>query len=129
MTNYRRNRVAGGSYFFTVNLADRASSLLVDHIGLLREAIRDTRERHPFTIDAMVVLPDHLHAACRAMKIVPKAACTKANAAFGSDVIGNTPFAMISIFHVTWITFTSIRSNTAVSRACKIGRIRRFIGM
>jgi putative transposase len=62
MTNYRRNRIAGGSYFFTVNLADRASSLLVDHIDLSRHAIRYTRERHPFTIDAMVVLPDHLHA-------------------------------------------------------------------
>jgi putative transposase len=61
MTNYRRNRVAGGSYFFTVNLADRTSTLLVDHIDLLRNAIRYTRERHPFTVDAMVVLPDHLH--------------------------------------------------------------------
>jgi putative transposase len=62
MTNYRRNRVAGGSYFFTVNLADRTSTLLVDHIDVLRNAIRYTRERHPFTVDAMVVLPDHLHA-------------------------------------------------------------------
>jgi putative transposase len=62
MTNYRRNRIAGGSYFFTVNLADRASSLLVDHIDLLRNAIRYTRERHPFIVDAMVILPDHLHA-------------------------------------------------------------------
>jgi putative transposase len=62
MTNYRRNRIAGGSYFFTVNLADRTSSLLVDHIDLLRDAIRYTRERHPFTVDAMAILPDHLHA-------------------------------------------------------------------
>jgi putative transposase len=62
MTNYRRNRVNGGSYFFTVNLADRTSTLLIDHIDLLRSAVSYTRERHSFTVDAMVILPDHLHA-------------------------------------------------------------------
>jgi putative transposase len=62
MTNYRRSRLAGGSYFFTVNLADRRSRLLTDHIELLRAAFRDARRRHPFTIEAIVVLPDHLHA-------------------------------------------------------------------
>jgi putative transposase len=62
MTNYRRNLIPGGSYFFTVNLEDRRLRLLTDHIDLLRAAFRDTRSRHPFTIDAMVVLPDHLHA-------------------------------------------------------------------
>jgi len=62
MTNYRRNFVPGGSYFFTVNLADRRSRLLAENIDLLRPAFCYTRERHPFTIDAIVVLPDHLHA-------------------------------------------------------------------
>ena len=62
MTNYRRNFVHGGSYFFTVNLADRRSRLLTENIGLLRTAFRDTRARHPFAIEAIVVLPDHLHA-------------------------------------------------------------------
>ncbi len=62
MTNYRRNFIPGASYFFTVNLADRKSSLLTDHIHHLRTAFRYTRARHPFTIDAIVVLPDHLHA-------------------------------------------------------------------
>ncbi len=61
MTNYRRNLVSGGGYFFTVNLADRRSNLLVDHIGELRGAFRYVRQRHPFTLDAIVVLPDHLH--------------------------------------------------------------------
>ncbi len=61
MTAYRRNRVAGGTYFFTVNLADRRQSLLTDNIELLRQAFRSTRHRHPFAIDAIVVLPDHLH--------------------------------------------------------------------
>src|SRR5579864_7696028 len=62
MTNYRRNFLAGGSFFFTANLADRRQRLLADHIGVLRKAFRDIRQRHPFTIDAIVVLPDHLHA-------------------------------------------------------------------
>ena len=62
MVRYRRNRVAGGTYFFTVTLRDRRSTALVDHIGLLRAAIRYTRRKRMFVIEAMVVLPDHLHA-------------------------------------------------------------------
>ncbi len=62
MTNYRRNRVPGGTCFFTVNLVDRASCLLVEHVELLREAVRAVKVRYPFQIDAWVVLPDHLHA-------------------------------------------------------------------
>jgi putative transposase len=61
MTGYRRNFIAGGSFFFTVNLADRRLRLLTEHIDELRSAFRKVRERHPFTIDAMVVLHDHLH--------------------------------------------------------------------
>jgi putative transposase len=62
MTTYRRNFVAGGCYFFTVNLAERRLRRLGDHIELLRAAFRDMRRRHPFAIEAIVVLPDHLHA-------------------------------------------------------------------
>ena len=62
MTTYRRNFIPGGSFFFTVNLADRRSHLLTDRIDLLRAAFRYARTRHPFTIEAIVVLPDHLHA-------------------------------------------------------------------
>ena len=62
MTGYRRNFIAGGGFFFTVNLAERRLQLLTQHIDELRNAFRETRRRHPFTIDAMVVLPDHLHA-------------------------------------------------------------------
>lgn len=62
MTNYRRSDIAGAGYFFTVNLADRSQSLLTDNIALLRNAFEYTRERHPFIIDAIVILPDHLHA-------------------------------------------------------------------
>jgi putative transposase len=62
MTRYRRNFVPGGSYFFTVNLADRRSCLLTEHIESLRAAFRDVHVKHPFAIEATVVLPDHLHA-------------------------------------------------------------------
>ncbi len=62
MTDYRRNFIPGGSFFFTANLADRRLRLLTEHIDQLRVAFRETRQRHPFATDAMVVLPDHLHA-------------------------------------------------------------------
>jgi putative transposase len=52
----------GGSFFFTVNLAERRLRLLTENIGALRAAFRDTRTTHPFTIEAIVILPDHLHA-------------------------------------------------------------------
>jgi putative transposase len=61
MPDYRRNRVPGGTYFFTVNLLQRNRSLLTDHIDLLRNAVRTTRRAKPFHIDAWVVLPDHMH--------------------------------------------------------------------
>jgi putative transposase len=61
MVAYRRNFVPGGTYFFTVTLADRRSSLLIDRIDDLREAFRFTRARWPFEMVAVVVLPEHLH--------------------------------------------------------------------
>jgi putative transposase len=61
MVRYRRNFVPGGSYFFTVTLADRTSAALVDNVTVLRMAFRIARQERPFTIDAIVILPDHLH--------------------------------------------------------------------
>src|SRR5436189_4086868 len=61
MPNYRRAFVSGGCWFFTANLLDRRSGLLTKEIAALREATRRTRQRHPFRIDAFVVLPDHIH--------------------------------------------------------------------
>ena len=57
MPDYRRNRVPGGTYFFTVNLLERRSRLLVEHIDHLREAVRMVRKNKPFHIDCWVVLP------------------------------------------------------------------------
>jgi len=61
MVKYRRNKIPGGTWFFTLTLQDRKSQLLTDHIDLLRTAFHKARSRRPFTIDAIVILPDHLH--------------------------------------------------------------------
>ncbi|MCK1743285.1 transposase [Bradyrhizobium sp. 139] len=62
MVRYRRNLLPGGTFFFTVTLEDRRSSALVDHVDKLRVAFRVARDERPFEIDAIVILPDHLHA-------------------------------------------------------------------
>jgi putative transposase len=61
MVNYRRAKTAGGTYFFTLTLRDRSSDLLVKHVDLLREAIKTVRDERLFIIDAIVIMPDHLH--------------------------------------------------------------------
>ena len=62
MSRYIRPKVPGASVFFTVNLADRGARTLVEHVDVLREAVRMTKAERPFRIDAWVVLPDHRHA-------------------------------------------------------------------
>ncbi len=54
--------VEGGTFFFTVALADRSSDLLVRHIDRLRRTYKSVQERYPFESVAACVLPDHLHA-------------------------------------------------------------------
>ena len=61
MRTYQRLRIDGACYFFTVNLAQREGNLLILHIEHLREAFRQTRQDHPFEINAIVILPEHLH--------------------------------------------------------------------
>ena len=59
---YRRAFQPGGSFFFTVVTAHRrpvfATAIAVD---LLRDSFRAVRHQRPFAIDAIVILPDHLH--------------------------------------------------------------------
>jgi REP element-mobilizing transposase RayT len=50
MTGYRRNFVAGGSFFFTVNLADRRLQLLTESIHALRTAFRETQRHRAISI-------------------------------------------------------------------------------
>lgn len=62
MRTFIRNRVPGGVYFFTVNLAYRAKNrLLIEHIDDFRKAYRLTCRERPFETIAAVVLPEHLH--------------------------------------------------------------------
>ena len=59
---YRRADTKGGTYFFTVNLAERKNTLLVDKIDALRDVMNKVKKQYLFKIDAIVVLPDHMHA-------------------------------------------------------------------
>jgi putative transposase len=62
MPNYRRAKIKGGSFFFTVALADRSSKLLTEEVDRLRQAYRVVQERRPFETIAICILPDHIHA-------------------------------------------------------------------
>ena len=60
--DYRRVWHKGGTYFFTVNLLQRSdNNLLIEHIDILRNAVRKVKISHPFIIHAWVVLPEHMH--------------------------------------------------------------------
>jgi REP-associated tyrosine transposase len=126
--------VAGGAYFFTVNLLQRyPNDLLVRPIELLRTGVRDVRARWPFHIDAWVVLADHLHCVWtllpddddftnrwRLIKQRFSKGLSKgeqrssvrlhaANEASGNAGSGNTLFVTTRIMRGMWIIATSIR--------------------
>jgi len=62
MSNYRRANTKGATYFLTVVTYRRQRILCNDNMrNALRKAIQITQTTHPFTIDAWVLLPDHLH--------------------------------------------------------------------
>ena len=61
MSRYRRAR-EGSIWFFTVVTHQRRRILTTDRgRSLLREAIQTVRRERPFSIIAVVLLPDHLH--------------------------------------------------------------------
>jgi len=62
VANYRRARAPGGTFFFTVVTYRRR--LVFDQPEsrqILREVVQEVRQRHPFTINAWVLLPEHMH--------------------------------------------------------------------
>ena len=61
MPDYRRSHAAGAAFFFTVALADRRASTLVDRVDALRSAYRAVEKASPFETVAICILPDHLH--------------------------------------------------------------------
>lgn len=65
MSHYIRPSPSQRPVFFTVNLTDRSSDLLIQEISLLRTCVAAVLNQHPFEIVAWVVLPDHMHAVWR----------------------------------------------------------------
>jgi putative transposase len=132
MPDYRRAYIPGGTFFFTVTLADRSSDILVREIDRLRRAYAGVQSRHPFETIAICVLPDHLHAIwslpdddadfARRWNLIKVGFSRGLPAAFrspskspnvkkefGNGVIGSTSFATIRIWRGKSITFTLIR--------------------
>jgi putative transposase len=111
MPDYRRYRVPGGTYFFTVNLLERRLDTLVRHMDALREAVRATKRERPFHIDAWVVLPDHMHT----VWTLPP----------GDDDFSNR-WKAIKIRFVQAVPRTERRSGTRISRGERGVWQRRF---
>jgi putative transposase len=59
---YRRSQTPGATFFFTLVTYERKKMLcLGENPGLLRQAFEAVKNKHPFVVDAIVLLPDHLH--------------------------------------------------------------------
>jgi len=61
MPQYIRAFVPGGTFFSTVTLLERRRNLLTEYIEDLRAVFKAARQCRPFTVEAIVILPDHLH--------------------------------------------------------------------
>ena len=60
MSNYKRIYLENYSYYLTVVTQNR-QPILIDNIELLRDSFRRSKQRYNYSIDAIVVLPDHIH--------------------------------------------------------------------
>lgn len=59
---YRRAKTPGGTYFFTVVTYQRQTIFDdAEMVDLLRDCFRLVKQRHPFVIEAIAVLREHLH--------------------------------------------------------------------
>jgi putative transposase len=61
MPQYTRAYIPGGTFFFTVALLERRRALLTEHSEILGKVFRRVQVQRPFSMEAIVVLPDHLH--------------------------------------------------------------------
>ncbi|MBN3873698.1 MAG: transposase [Nostoc sp. JL33] len=62
MMEYRRAKIEGGTFFFTVVTHNRREFLCnAKNILLLRQAFREVMSKSPFIVDAIVILPNHIH--------------------------------------------------------------------
>jgi putative transposase len=159
MPNYRRIKISGTTYFFTVNLLERRTSLLTDHVDQLREAVAWVRKQHPFHIDAWVVMPGHMHAIwtlpegddnyalrwasikrqfSKALPVEERRSLVRRKRGergiwqrrFWEHVIrDDLDFQTIWISSAMSITFITIQSNTVTQNALLIGLTPHFIDM
>ena len=60
MANYIRTFEEGHSYFITVVTYNRRP-ILIENIDLLRKSFALSRNKYNYTLDAIVILPDHFH--------------------------------------------------------------------
>ena len=62
MSHYRRAFIPGGTFFFTVVTLNRVPVFINEgRVEVLRQAFRKVMADRPFQIDAIVILPEHLH--------------------------------------------------------------------
>ena len=62
MATFRRSTTPGATYFFTLNTCARQKVLTDPRVYVaLKQSLRKVKEQLPFTIEAFVLLPDHLH--------------------------------------------------------------------
>ncbi|MFC1664449.1 transposase [Pseudomonadota bacterium] len=62
MSNYLRAIEPGGCFFFTVVTYNRQPHFSnIQNVNRLRDGFRKVIDKHPFTIDAIVIMPDHIH--------------------------------------------------------------------
>jgi putative transposase len=78
MSRYRRLKIEGGAFFFTLALADRGGNLLIREIERLWRAFASAQKRSPFETIAICVLPEHLHALWQLPEAMPITLCAGA---------------------------------------------------
>ena len=61
MSRYKRNYEKGGVYFFTAVTFKRQKIFTGPSMDILRSCFKKTFVEAPFRIEAIVVLPDHMH--------------------------------------------------------------------
>ena len=60
MSNYKRLYLQNYSYYLTVVTQNR-QPILIDNIELLRDSFRRSKRKYNYEINAIVILPDHIH--------------------------------------------------------------------
>jgi REP element-mobilizing transposase RayT len=148
MSRYRRSHVEDATFFFTANLANRNSQLLVDEYERLWCAIDTARARHPFHTLAYYVQPDHVHVIWKMpggdadfslrwsvikrlfssglpASTVSQCKAAKREKAFCKDAFGNTRFVTLPIYSSTWITSITTPLNMGLPRLFTNGGTRR----